>query len=310
MGTIRKKKVKIKKKNFIIFIICITVFIFGLLKGINQIIKIIQSPKEKNEEIIEKKVVTKTPEVKDEKLAKLNNVDKEIDYFNKKYIDRYLAYKEKNKNLDNKQIIKDVNMNLDKNHYEDPQEALNQNTEKVLVNKYNYLTKDFVPKNLENVNSNYALKGMKLVKDAKKAFEKLATTAKKEKLNIVAMSTYRSYDYQVDLYNRYVKSDGKEAADTYSGRPGHSEHQTGFAVDVFNNEETYTNFEKTKEFDWMQEHAHEFGFILRFPKDKERETGYQYESWHYRYVGEKVAKYIKDNNISFEEYCATKIKDW
>ena len=89
------------------------------------------------------------------------------------------------------------------------------------------------------------------------------------------MSTYRSYDYQVDLYNRYVKSDGKEAADTYSGRPGHSEHQTGLAVDVFNNNETYTNFEKTKEFEWMQEHAHEYGFILRFPKDKEKETGYK-----------------------------------
>jgi len=122
------------------------------------------------------------------------------------------------------------------------------------------------------------------------------------------MSTYRSYDYQVDLYNRYVKEDGKNAADTYSGRPGHSEHQTGLAVDVFNNKETYTNFEKTKEFTWMQNHAHEYGFILRFPKDKVNETGYEYESWHYRYVGKKIAKYIKENNISFEEYYATKIK--
>ena len=146
---------------------------------------------------------------------------------------------------------------------------------------------------------------MKLVSYAKEAFEKLSHAAKQEKLNIIAMSTYRSYNYQVNLYNRYVENDGKEAADTYSGRPGHSEHQTGLAVDVYNIKETYTNFENTKEFTWMQEHAHEYGFILRFPKDKVNETGYQYESWHYRYVGKEIAKYIKDNKISFEEYCAT-----
>ena len=66
---------------------------------------------------------------------------------------------------------------------------------------------------------------------------------------------------------------------------------------------------KTKEFEWMQEHAHEYGFILRFPKDKEKETGYQYESWHYRYVGKDIAKYIKNKNTSLEEYYVTKIKD-
>ena len=151
---------------------------------------------------------------------------------------------------------------------------------------------------------------MKLVKEAKEAFENLASTAKKENLNIIAMSTYRSYDYQVNLYNKYVRSDGKEAADTYSGRPGHSEHQTGLAVDVYNGKISYTSFEKTKEFNWMQEHAHDFGFILRFPKDKVNETGYTYESWHYRYVGIEEAKYIKEHNISFEEYYATIIKDW
>lgn len=151
---------------------------------------------------------------------------------------------------------------------------------------------------------------MKLVDVAKEAFEDMAKDAKKEDLTIVAMSSYRSYDYQVDLYNRYAKKDGTEAADTYSGRPGHSEHQTGLAVDVYNEEKDYTNFEKTDEYEWMIKHAHEYGFILRFPKDKEKETGYHFESWHYRYVGQEIAKYIKEHNISFEEYYATKIKDW
>lgn len=307
MRTIKKKKLKIKKKNFTIFILCLILITFGIVKGINKIVKITQSPKEIKEE---KKVTEKLPvSNKDKKLQKLNNVNKKINYFNYKYIDRYLKYKEENQDLDDIQIIKNVNMNMDKKQYTDPVEATKLDNKLILVNKFHFLSKDYIPKDLEDINKSYALKGMQLVSYAKEAFEDLAKDAKKDNLNIVAMSTYRSYDYQVELYNRYVKTDGKEDADTYSGRPGHSEHQTGLAVDVFNNNETYTNFEKTKEFDWMQEHAHEYGFILRFPKDKEKETGYQYESWHYRYVGKEVAKYIKKHNISFEEYYITKIKD-
>ncbi len=201
-------------------------------------------------------------------------------------------------------------MNLDLEEYKNTEEAKYQNTEKILVNKHYYLTKNYVPKNLENISTKYALSGMKLVKKAKESFEQMAKDAEKQDLTIVAMSSYRSYNYQVNLYNRYVKQDGKEKADTYSGRAGHSEHQTGLAIDVYNKETNYTNFEKTDEFKWMQKHAQDYGFILRFPKGKEKETGYQYESWHYRYVGVEIAKYIKNNNISFEEYYATKIKDW
>ena len=141
-----------------------------------------------------------------------------------------------------------------------------------------------------------------MVDYAKDAFEKLASTAKNEGYNIYAMSTYRSYNYQVGLYNRYVSEDGKESADTYSARPGYSEHQTGLTVDVYNKEKSYTDFDKTKEYTWMQDNAHKFGFILRYPKDKVSETGYTYESWHYRYVGEEIATYIHEHNISFEEY--------
>ncbi len=290
------KTKKLKKKNFTLFIISLIIISIGIFNGINLVNN--KSNKES------KQVINKTSSKK-KKLEKLNNINKKISYFNEEYLDRYIAYKEKNKDLNDKQIIKNVNMNLDKIFYENPKEAINQNTELVLVNKYNYLKEDFIPENLQSINSNYALGNMKLVSYAKEAFENLSHAAKQEKLNIIAMSTYRSYNYQVNLYNRYVENDGKEAADTYSGRPGHSEHQTGLAVDVYNIKETYTNFENTKEFTWMQEHAHEYGFILRFPKDKVNETGYQYESWHYRYVGKDIAKYIKDNKISFEEYCAT-----
>lgn len=311
MSTIRKKRVRIKKKNFTIFLAIVILVIIILTKGITTLITVITSPTETNNaNKIEKKVTTENKKEKNKnKYAILNNVNEEIDYFKEEYFDRYVAYKNKNPDLDDKQIIKNVNMNLDKEKYKDVKETTHLNEITILVNKYNYLAKDYVPDNLENISSSYALSGMKLVDYAKDAFEKMAKAASKENLKIVAMSTYRSYDYQVDLYNRYAKTDGKEKADTYSGRAGYSEHQTGLAADVYNTKEDYTNFEKTKEFTWMQEHAHEYGFILRFPKDKEEETGYHYESWHYRYVGLKAAKYIKENNISFEEYYATKIKD-
>ena len=306
MSTIRKRKIKIKWKNFLSFLLFIILLLFALIELVICIKKVVNSPKKEKVIIVEKKKNS----LKEEKLNKLDNINKEIDYFNIKYIDRYISYKEKNTEIPNKQIIKNVNMNLDLEQYKDIKQAKNLNTEKILVNKYYYLDENYVPDNLELINTKYALSNMKLVNVAKNAFEEMASDAKKEKLNIVAMSTYRSYSYQVNLYNKYVKTDGKDAADTYSGRPGHSEHQTGLAVDVYNTKENYTNFEKTKEFDWMQEHAHEYGFILRFPKDKENETGYVYESWHYRYVGKDAAKYIKEPDISFEEYYATIIKDW
>lgn len=302
-----KRKLKIKWKNLLAFLIFIGLLIFGLIELVICIVKVLNPPKV----IKEKQVVAKkTNTNKDIKLNKLDNIDKEINYFNMNYLDRYVAYKEKNSEMPTKQVIKNVNMNLDNDFYTNTLKAKNLNTEKVLVNKYYYLDNNYVPDNLESISTRFALSNMKMVNTAKNAFEEMAQEAKKENLSIIAMSTYRSYDYQVNLYNRYVKADGKDAADTYSGRPGHSEHQTGLAVDVYNGKENYTNFEKTKEFIWMNNHAHEFGFILRFPKDKVNETGYTYESWHYRYVGKEVAKYIKEHNISFEEYYATIIKDW
>ncbi len=305
MGTIRKRKIRIKWKNLISLLAFTFLLIFGVTEIAICIGKVVSSPKEKKIEVKKKKISKN-----DEKLNKLNNIDKKINYFNYDYTDRYIKYKKDNKDLDDEQIIKNVNMNLDYEPYTNITKAKNLNTNKILVNKYYSLDEKYEPDNLETISKQYALEGMELVHDAKIAFEEMAKAAKKENLNIIAMSTYRDYNYQVKIYNQYVKADGQKKVDTYSGRPGHSEHQTGLAVDVYNGKVNYTKFETTKEFAWMNEHAHEYGFILRFPKDKIEETGYTYESWHYRYVGKNEAKYIKENNISFEEYYATKIKDW
>ena len=285
------KKIKINYKSLLIIIILIAIVI------------IIINTKNKNN--INNISDSKETQIEN-KLNELNNIDKKIKYFDMNKLDRYIEYKNKNTQLSDEQIIKNVNMNLDKEKYIDIQEAINKNTKEILVNKYYYLDENYIPNDLEELNLEYSREGMKLVNIAKKAFEKLHKEAKKDNMNIIVMSSYRSYEYQETLYNNYVKKDGKENADTYSARPGFSEHQTGLAVDVYNQKTSYTEFENTKEFTWMQNNAYKYGFILRFPKDKENETGYQYESWHYRYVGLDIAKYIHDKNITLEEYIATK----
>lgn len=299
----KKKKLKIKKKNFTIFIIFLILICFCFTGLTSLIIRNFSNEKTKSDE----KTFTNNKDLseKDKKLKKLGNINKKISYFKMSNLDRYITYKEKNNSLSNTQIIKDVNMDLDKDPYTDMKEAKNLNKINILVNKHNYLKENYVPNNLEQIDTKYALSNMSLVNTAKYAFENMSKEANKENLKIIAMSTYRSYEYQVNLYNNYAKSDGKAAADTYSGRPGNSEHQTGLAVDVYNQDETYTNFEKTEEYIWMQDNAYKYGFILRFPKGKEKETGYEFESWHYRYVGKNIAKIIKENNISLEEYIAT-----
>lgn len=306
-----KKRRKLKVKNFIIFIIIVFVLLFSIYKLGAFVVKKIFSKEEpvvvttKKKKEPKKKEEKKTEEKKnplEEKYKKLDNINEKIDFFIDENIDRYIAYKEKNKDLSNEQVVVDVNIGLDNDYYTNVKEASNLNTTYILVNKYNSLSEDFVPNNLKSLDSKYSISGMKMVDVAKDAFEEMSKTALKDKLHIIAMSTYRSYDYQVNLYNKYAKKDGVDAANTYSAKAGFSEHQTGLAVDVYNGSVNYTSFEKTKEFTWMQENAHKFGFIMRYPKDKEKETGYKYEAWHYRYVGKEIAEYIHDKNITYDEY--------
>ena len=141
---------------------------------------------------------------------------------------------------------------------------------------------------------------------AREAFDKMAAEAKLSGFNLTAFSTYRSFEYQQGLYERYVDRDGKEAADTYSARPGYSEHQTGLAFDIgevnFEKHWASSTFGETEAGKWIAANAHRFGFILRYPEGKEEITGYMHESWHYRYVGVEVATDIYNRNITLEEY--------
>ncbi len=134
---------------------------------------------------------------------------------------------------------------------------------------------------------------------AQAAFDKMQAAAYDEGLNIYISSGFRSYDYQAGLYERYVQRSGKEEADRYSARPGHSEHQTGLAFDLNTIDMTFAD---TDEYQWVKKHCAEYGFIIRYPEDGEEVTGYMYEPWHLRYLGKETAEKVYDSGLTLEEY--------
>lgn len=155
----------------------------------------------------------------------------------------------------------------------------------MLVNKTYSISKDYNPKDL--------------LPETKKAYEKMKKAAKEDGVSLWIVSGYRSYDTQKIIYDNYVTANGKEKADTFSARPGYSEHQTGYVMDL--NDAT-SNFEGTKAAKWLDKNAYKYGFIIRFPKGKEQYTGYKYEPWHVRYLGAMKATKIYKSGLSLEEY--------
>lgn len=198
-------------------------------------------------------------------------------------------------------FTKDINF-FGPQFYKNIKEVKNPGDLTVLVNKNYRLPVDYIPKDLEQISLDYATDEKYMRKVAKEQFERLSEDAKQMGYQIVAASTYRSYDYQEKLYHYYLETKGEEYADQCSARPGHSEHQTGLSVDVMGSNQDYDLFAESIEFNWMSNHAHEYGFILRYPKGKERVTGFKYEPWHYRYVGVEAAHIIYENNWTLEEY--------
>ena len=215
-------------------------------------------------------------------------------FFKEDKKEEYLSYKNMT-GLSLKEAIIHVNIGLNYPFYTNTNKAKDKGI-LTLINKYNYVTKDYIPNNLIEVN------GLMINKEAYNAFTIMKNDIEKEGLNIRIISAYRSYEYQDNLYNNYLKNEKKEIVDTYSARAGYSEHHTGLAIDIDNIKLDFNKFYLTKEFIWMQNNAYKYGFILRYPKDKENITGYSYEPWHYRYVGKEIATYIKKHNSTYEEY--------
>ena len=141
--------------------------------------------------------------------------------------------------------------------------------------------------------------------EAAYALAKLYYAGRKQGHTLYALSAYRSYSTQKSIYHYWVSARGTSYASKYVALPGHSEHQTGLAVDMTSRRMRlglYESFDQSSEGKWMLQNAHRYGFILRYPKGKERITGYNYEPWHLRYVGVKEATLMKQQNWTLEEW--------
>lgn len=167
----------------------------------------------------------------------------------------------------------------------------------VVVNKKHRLPSDYVP-NL------VAIDGGRMRSEAASAITRLFSDALNQGIGLKIVSDYRSYDEQAAVYNGYVARDGQAQADTYSARPGFSEHQTGLAADIGSTSggcSLQICFGNTNEGKWLAAHAAEYGYIIRYPAGKEATTGYQYEPWHLRYVG-SIAQSVANSGKTLDEY--------
>lgn len=185
----------------------------------------------------------------------------------------------------------------------------NQSSIYYIVNKKRHLPLDYEPSGLTTPDVPLATedspKENMLRGEAARAAENLFKQAKASGYNMILASGYRSSSLQAFYYNQYVSRDGQEAADKYSARPGTSEHQTGLAFDIARKDrKCYLDicFADLVEGKWVAQNAYKYGFILRYQKGKENITGYQYEPWHFRYVGVDLAKKIHDSGKTLEEY--------
>ncbi|WP_274654517.1 M15 family metallopeptidase [Paenibacillus humicola] len=178
-----------------------------------------------------------------------------------------------------------------------------------LVNKQNELPDNYEPPDLVYPDVRFIFKEKidkrKMRKVAATALEQLFAGAKKDGIYLAGVSAYRSYATQKAVFENYVKRDGEAKARTYSALPGTSEHETGLAIDVSGSDGKCAAtdcFGGTPEAEWLAKHASEYGFIIRYPKGKEKITGYKYEPWHIRYVGKDIAQVIAEKGLTLEEY--------
>lgn len=308
-----KKVRKLKKKPIIILISIILVIIAAIIAF--QYIKYINSYEYKLKELGYNEndiaIIIKRKEEEIDKIlvikynAYLPKLLKET-YFLFNNLELYLEYYNENPDDDASHIISMVNVKANYDHYDSDivtaTDISKQNL--ILVNKFHYLAEDFVPENLISIKATYAYADNQIKQEVFDAFKNMWAAAKKEDLTLIINSSYRDYASQEYVWSIREATMGEEYADSIAARAGYSEHQTGLALDIITYGANGSNFEDTDEFKWLQKNAYKYGFILRYPKDKEDITGYAYESWHYRYVGIDAATEIHNKNITFDEYYA------
>lgn len=312
----KRKKIKKKVKySFIIFVLIIAASIFGINKY--------KEYKYHQTNLYKLTVVGYSLDDAKTIVNKLNN-DNELyfvnnekndyivdiikeKYFLEKNLYEYIEYKSKNKKKSYSDVIAIVNVRANKDWYDNKivRETDLSKGNLILVNKFNYLNNSFVPNEIVDVDINYAYQNNKASKEVNDAYVLMAKDAKKDNIILLVNSSYRTYERQEEIYKEFYYSKGISYADKYAARAGYSEHQTGLALDIFTSgRSTTSDFDQSEAFKWLTNNAHKYGFILRYPKDKEYLTGYSYESWHYRYLGVDTATKVYNSGLTYDEYYA------
>ncbi len=315
----KKKRLKLKKKVYY-FGAFIVFLIVGILLGINYYND--YQYKQTNEyKLLEKgysledtkTIFAKLSETEQQKLIDNNKDDKIISlleqkYFLEKNLEDYKEYINKNNETDYAKVISIVNVHANHKWY---QLELNTNEDLGMlmnVNKFYALSETYTPENLKNIDLTYAYdeEGKnKLIDYAYDKFLELWQAANDQGFYLMVTSSYRDYESQKEIYDYRVSTWGERKADETAARPGHSEHQTGLVIDMTSKTEPLADsFTDSKAYEWLKENAYKYGFIERYPEGKTYLTGYNPESWHWRYVGLEAAKTMHDEDITFDEYYA------
>ncbi len=252
---------------------------------------------------------------------KLSNIDlnellkfADEKYYINKNIIRYIDYYQNNIDLTYREVIEAVNCNRDRDYYT---ETISTNVDVgllILVNKYYYLSSDYIPNDLVYFDSKYVYGSgqPQLVQEAYDAFIEMHNDALIDNYDIMisSINAFRDYQQQEKTYKHYEDAYGTAGADTCSARPGYSEHQTGLTIDTTCFKADGTSFDTfEEEYRWLRNNSWKYGFIYRYQGEEEFYTGYEEEQWHYRYVGKEIAQYIHDSGITFDEYYEYFVKD-
>ena len=216
---------------------------------------------------------------------------------------RYNEYQSRNPEMSFDLVIAHVNAYIDKEPYEDILQVSDPYSTTVLVNKIFSLPSDWAPDDLTDIGGGHMMR-----EEAAEHFNLMREAMRDDGLNLVIVITQRTYRSQRNHYNNAVAELGRASADAGFARPGHSEHQTGLAVDVLHRAHDgglmmRQGFDDSRQYTWLIENAHNYGFILRYPQGYRNLSGFIFEPWHWRYVGIPVATAMHNEEIAlFEEF--------
>jgi len=227
----------------------------------------------------------------------------EYPHFLEENAERYKEYQASNPNMPFGTVIAHVNVNIDKGAYNDVEIVPDPDKITVLLNKHFALPEDWSPGDLVDIGNGHMMR-----EEAAAHFAEMREAMREDNLSLVMIVTYRSYSTQRNHFNNAVSRFGRAAAEGGNARPGHSEHQTGLAMDVLHKAHDgglmmNMGFDRSRQFSWLHDNAHNYGFILRYPQGYRAPSGFTFEPWHWRYAGTKAAKKMKKKGIAtFEEY--------